>query len=68
MKLICEHIDDIEYIFEDDSTSEKKNYKIRGVFMQAEVKNRNNRMYPMAVLEKEVTRLEDDYRRITDIP
>jgi hypothetical protein len=61
MKLICEHIDDIEYIFEDDSTSEKKNYKIRGVFMQAEVKNRNNRMYPMAVLEKEVARYNKEY-------
>ncbi len=61
MKLICEHIDDIEYIFEDDSTSDKKNYKIRGVFMQAEVKNRNNRMYPMAVLEKEVARYNKEY-------
>ena len=60
MKLISEHVEDIEYITEDD-TDGKKNYRIKGVFMQAEVKNRNNRMYPMAVLEKEVKRYNKEY-------
>ena len=60
MKLISEHLDQIEFITEDDVEG-KKNYKIRGVFMEADVKNRNNRMYPMQVLEKEVKRYNKEY-------
>ena len=30
----------------------RKNYKIRGIFMQADIKNRNGRVYPMEVLQK----------------
>ena len=60
MKLISEHVEDIEYITEADDDG-KKNYRIRGVFMQAEVKNRNNRMYPMNILEKEVKRYNREY-------
>jgi len=60
MKLISEHLDDIEFITEDDAEG-KKNYRIRGVFMEADIKNRNNRMYPMAVLEKEVKRYNREY-------
>jgi len=60
MKLISEHVEDIEYITEADAEG-KKNYRIKGVFMQAEVKNRNNRMYPMNVLEKEVKRYNKEY-------
>jgi len=60
MKLISEHLDRIEFITEDDAEG-KKNYKIRGVFMEADVKNRNNRMYPMQVLEKEVKRYNKEY-------
>ena len=60
MKLISEHLDQIEFITEDDGDG-KKNYKIRGVFMEADVKNRNNRMYPMQGLEKEVKRYNKEY-------
>ena len=60
MKLISESIEDIEYITEDDAEG-KKNYRIRGVFLQAEVKNRNGRIYPMSVLEKEVGRYNKEY-------
>ena len=60
MKLISESIEDIEYITEDDAEG-KKNYRIRGVFLQAEVKNRNGRIYPMPVLEKEVSRYNKEY-------
>ena len=38
----------------------KKNYFIEGVFMQAETKNRNGRVYPMGILEKEVRRYTTD--------
>ena len=60
MKLISEHLDNIEFITEDDAEG-KKNYRIRGVFMEADIKNRNNRMYPMNVLEKEVKRYNREY-------
>ena len=60
MKLISESIEDIEYITEDDAEG-KKNYRSRCVFLQAEVKNRNGRIYPMTVLEKEVGRYNKEY-------
>ena len=40
MKLIREEITDIEFVTEDTSDN-KKNYFIKGVFMQADMKNRN---------------------------
>lgn len=52
MKLITEMYDDYQIISEEDG----KNMKIQGVFMQAETKNRNGRIYPLGVLEKEVKR------------
>ena len=55
VKLISEAIEDVEYITEQKENG-GKNYKIRGIFMQADVKNRNGRVYPMEVLEKEVNR------------
>ena len=55
VKLISEAIEDVEYITEDKENG-GKNYKIRGIFMQADVKNRNGRVYPMEMLEKEVNR------------
>ena len=60
MKLISESIEDIDYLIEDDDTG-KKNYKIRGPFLQAEIKNRNGRIYPMHILEKEVGRYNKEY-------
>ena len=60
MKLISEHVDSIEYLIE-EKDGVNKNYRIKGVFMQAEMKNRNGRMYPMSVLEKEVGRYNKEY-------
>ena len=60
MKLISEHVDNIDYIVEADQEG-KKNYRIKGVFMQSEIKNRNGRMYPQHVLEKEVKRYNKEY-------
>ena len=62
MKLISEHVDSIEYLIEEKDGG-NKNYRIKGVFMQAEMKNRNGRMYPMSVLEKEVGRYNKEYIR-----
>ena len=60
MKLISESIEDIEYITE-DSDDGKKNYRIRGVFLQADIKNRNGRVYPLSVLQKETARYNKEY-------
>ena len=53
MKLISEGIQDGEYICEEKENG-KKDYKIRGIFMQGDIKNRNGRIYPKDVLMKEV--------------
>ena len=60
MKLISETVEDVNYLIEDDDTG-KKNYRIRGPFLQAEIKNRNGRIYPMNILEKEVHRYNKEY-------
>ena len=55
MKLITEMIENIHYLTEEDAEG-KKNHFIHGVFMQAEQKNRNGRVYSKPILEKEVGR------------
>ena len=40
---------------------EKRTTRLRGVFMQADIKNRNGRVYPMEVLNKEVKRYNKEY-------
>ena len=60
MKLISEAVEDVEYITE-EADNGKKNYKIRGIFMQADIKNRNGRVYPYEVLEKEVRKYNKNF-------
>ena len=62
MKLITEHLEKVEYITEAKEGG-GKDYKIRGVFLQADVKNRNCRVYPMNILEKEVQRYTYHFER-----
>jgi len=52
MRLITEHFEDLNYITEDKDG--KKHTYIEGVFMQAERKNRNGRVYPKETLYKAV--------------
>ena len=59
MKLITETIENIEVLKEERNG--KKDYKIRGVFMQADIKNRNGRVYPVATLAKEVKRYNEQF-------
>lgn len=54
MKLITEHYETIEYLVEEKNG--KKSSVIEGVFMQAEAKNRNGRIYPKAILERAVNK------------
>ena len=60
MKLITETIEDIEVLTEATSNGGKA-YKIRGVFMQADIKNRNGRVYPVQTLAKEVARYNEQF-------
>ena len=63
LKLISEHIEqDTDYLIEQDEKTGNKNYKIKGIFMQADIKNRNGRIYPMEVLQKEVKRYNKQYK------
>ena len=59
MKLISEEISNAEYLIEE--TNGKKDYKIKGIFLQSEIKNRNGRVYPKDVLMKEVKRYNADF-------
>ena len=59
MKLITENIEDIKILTEEKDG--KKNLYIEGVFLQSEIKNRNGRIYPFKVLEKEVSRYNEEY-------
>ena len=60
MKLIAEQIESVEYLTEQKENGDKE-YKIKGIFMQSEVKNRNGRLYPFEVLDKEVKRYNKEY-------
>ena len=60
MKLITEVYETLEYISEANADGEKE-FFIEGVFMQANQKNRNGRIYPTNVLEREVSRYNKEY-------
>ena len=60
MKLITETIEDIDLIVEGNSKG-GKDYKIKGVFMQADIKNRNGRTYPVGTLANEVKRYTNEF-------
>jgi len=59
MKLIREEINDATYLVEEKDG--KKNYSIKGVFLQGDIKNRNGRIYPSQILHKEVTRYNKEF-------
>ena len=59
MRLIAEDITNFHFLEEEKEG--KKNYFIEGIFLQAELKNRNNRMYPLKTLQKEVAKYSENY-------
>ena len=60
MKLISESLENVKFLKEEDDNG-KKNYKIKGVFMQGGIKNRNGRVYPVEVLQKEIQRYNEKF-------
>ena len=60
MKLISEEAIEVNFVTEEDD-NKKKNYFIEGIFMQSETKNRNGRVYPKVILQKEVKRYTEKF-------
>ena len=60
MKLICELQEAVNYELLEEENKPKQ-YFIEGIFMQSERKNKNGRVYPLPVLEKEVNRYVKEY-------
>ena len=62
MKLISEQwSDEVNYLVEEDPKTGKKHAYIEGVMLQTEVKNKNGRIYPKEVMQKEVKRYNNEY-------
>jgi len=57
MKLIAEIVEDVQYITEGTN----KELYIEGIFLQSEMKNRNGRIYPKNIMEREVSRYMKEY-------
>lgn len=55
MKLITERIEEVQYITEAKEDG-GKNFYIEGIFLQSALENRNGRIYPEEVMDKEVAR------------
>lgn len=59
MKLIKEEVLQVQYLTEE--VNGKKEHFIEGIFMQAEIPNRNGRLYRRHTLTKEVDRYNQNY-------
>lgn len=60
MKIISEmNFEDVEIVSEENKG--QKDLFLQGIFLQAEQRNRNGRIYPISVLENEVNRYRDNY-------
>ena len=59
MKLISEEVTNAEYLIEEKNG--KKEYKIKGVFLQSNIKNRNGRVYPREIMVREVNRYTKEF-------
>ena len=62
VKLFLEAVEDVEFITEARKDG-NKSYKIKGIFLQADIKNRNGRIYPMEILAKEVNKYNRNFIR-----
>ena len=56
MRLIKEFNQDIKYLTEETSNKNKPNVFIEGVFLQSDLKNKNGRIYPREIMQREVAR------------
>ena len=62
MKLISEFNDyEVSPVIVEQNEKGEKEYFIEGIFMQSEIKNRNGRVYPKNIMEKEVSRYREQF-------
>ena len=62
MKLISEFNDyEVQPVIVEENEKGEKEYFIEGIFMQSEIKNRNGRVYPKEVMQKEVNRYRKEF-------
>ena len=59
MKLITENIEEIQVLTEEKDG--KKTHYIEGIFLQGDLTNRNGRNYPVNILEREVTKYNENF-------
>ena len=59
MKLITENIEEIQVLTEEKDG--KKTHYIEGIFLQGDITNRNGRNYPVNILEREVTKYNENF-------
>lgn len=59
--LITEVFNEDCEVFTESNESGKKTHHISGIFMQGAVKNRNGRVYPTEILEKEMNRYNEQF-------
>ena len=60
MRLMKEHVESVKLIVE-EKQGKGKDYFLEGVYLQADVANRNRRRYPSHIMEKEVARYTNEY-------
>ncbi|NBW15493.1 MAG: primosomal protein [Caulobacteraceae bacterium] len=60
MKLITETTQSEIQVLTEEKNGQK-NYFIKGVFMESDTKNRNGRVYPGEIMEKEIGRYNNEY-------
>lgn len=63
MKLIREYVpeDEIEFLTESNENTGGKDYYIKGIFLQADKKNRNGRLYPKNIMEKQINEYNETF-------
>jgi hypothetical protein len=62
MKLIIEQTtDNIQCLTEQDEKTKEKNYLVQGVFMQADQQNKNGRVYPLEIVQREIKVYNDNF-------
>jgi hypothetical protein len=59
MKLITEEVEKVKVLTE--GTGNNKKFYIEGIFLQSNCVNRNGRMYPFSIMEREVKRYDENY-------
>ena len=59
MKLIAEEITQVDFLCEEKDG--KRSHFIEGIFLQAELQNRNGRMYKLPTLQREVAKYDENY-------